>query len=286
MGALAHKHSDIPVDPPQARGFPPEIVEMIVAHLKYDVPTLKACAATCFSWYCIAIPHIHRTLILREWTSNRFGNQLPNPLQSLFKFGLLPLVGRLQFKGTFAPGRWIVPAVFDSKNMRYFRAMVNLQELKIGDLDFSRFPTGFGKYLGHFAPTLRSVSLSWPNGTRRQLLDFFRLFPNLDDIEILCYDPRRGTYEALDHQLVPISGGLRGKLTLNVFNEVGLLEDIFAVFGGMRFTSMDLRGTRRVMRFVLDACADTLETLRIYPQDVYFPGEVFFTMRVPPLHLS
>ncbi|KAF9783267.1 hypothetical protein BJ322DRAFT_1110147 [Thelephora terrestris] len=271
MGGLAHKHSDPPTDLPQRRSFPPEIVEMIIAHLKYDTATLKSCAATCFTWYRIAVPHVHRTLMLREWTSSKFGNQPSNPLLSSFKYGLLPFVEQLDFRGTFAPGHWDVPAVFDSRNMRYFRAMVNLQELKIGDLDFSKFPVGLGKYLGHFAPTLRSVALSWPKGTRRQLLDFFRLFPKLEDVEILCYDPKRSVSEPLDNQLVPISGGLRGRLTLNMFNEVGLLEDIAVAFGGMRFTSMDLRGTRRVMRFVLNACAHTLEILRIYPQDVFDP---------------
>ena len=170
-------------------------------------------------------------------------------------------------------GPWVVPAIFNSRDMRYFRAMVNLQELKIGELDFSKFPEGFGEYLGHFAPTLRSVSLSWPEGTRRQLLDFFRLFPKLDDIEISCYNPGRGSYEALDNQLIPINVGLRGKLALNLFGEVGLLEDMIVAFGGMRFTSMDLRKSRGI-RLLLDACAGTLETLRIYPEDIVleFPG--------------
>ena len=273
MGGLAHKHSDPPTDLPQRRSFPPEIVEMIIAHLKYDTATLKSCAATCFTWYRIAVPHVHRTLMLREWASSKFGNQPSNPLLSSFKYGLLPFVEQLDFRGTFAPGHWDVPAVFDSRNMRYFRAMVNLQELKIGDLDFSKFPVGLGKYLGHFAPTLRSVALSWPKGTRRQLLDFFMLFPKLENVGISRY-PEGVRYEPLDNKpIVPISGVLRGTLTLKEFGDVELLKDMTVAFGGMGFTCMDLKNTPRAMRFVLDACADTLETLCIYPPIKPYDGE-------------
>ena len=248
---------------------------MFIAHLKYDIPTLKACAATCFCWYNIAIPHLHRTLVLRGWTSKKYRNQRSDLLPSLFKLGLLPFVEQLQFWGAFS-------VIFDSKNTRYLRAMVNLQTLTIGDLNFSKFPAGFGKHLGHFAPTLRSVSLSWPEGTRRQLLDFFRLFPKLDDIEISCYDARRDAYERLDNKIVPTSGGFRGRLTLNMFGEEGLLEDMVIAFGGMRFTVMELRKSRE-MRLLLGACADTLEVLRISPEDMYYPianpSKVFFSPR-------
>ena len=249
---------------------------MIITHLEYDVQTLKACAAACFSWYNIAIPLIHRTLILRRWVSKKkFKHGRPNPLPSLLKYGLLPFVQRLQFTATISPARWIVGAVFDSRDLRYFPAMVNLQELKIEDLDFTLLPVGFEKSLGHFAPTLRSVALTRPNGTRRQLVDFFRLFPKLDDIEISRHYP---TWEVPDTQPIPISGGLRGRLTLTDFLEEELLEDIAIAFGGMRFTSMDLWRIRG-MRLLLEACSDTLETLCLDPHDEY-PNQYFLSERV------
>ena len=43
--------------------FPPEIVEMTVAQFE-DLGTLKACSLACRSWYIVAVPRIHRTLIL------------------------------------------------------------------------------------------------------------------------------------------------------------------------------------------------------------------------------
>lgn len=187
---------------------------------------------------------------------------------SLHKLGLLPFVKQLQFEKALFTVPWLATALSDSQSVRYFGALVNLQGLAIADLDFSKFPVGLGEYFGHFSPTLRSVALSCPTGTRRQLLDFFMLFPKLDDIKISYYHARPEVHEALDARLVPIAGGLRGRLILNGFGEEGLLKDIITAFGGIRFTSMDLQNVRGV-RLLLEACADTLETLNIYLDDVF-----------------
>ena len=251
---------------------------MFISRLTHDIPTLKACAATCLCWYRIATPHLHRTLMLQKWhidALNEYQNKRINPLPSLLELGFLAFVKHLEFKREILSDHWVDPDIFDSRSIRYFHAMVNLQELKIADLDFAKFRTGFEKYLGHFSPTLRSVALSRPNGTRRQLLDFFRLFPKLDDIEISCYDPRWDTHEALGDQLVPITGGLRGRLTLDTFGEEELLKEMIVAFGGMRFTSMDLRDVLRGMPLLLEACGDTLKTLRISMDDIPHPCKVF-----------
>ena len=47
-------------------------------------------------------------------------------------------------------------------------------------------------------------------------------------------------------------------------------------FGGLRFRHMDLFRVRRV-RLLLDACTETLETLKLYPSDPY--GEEFLKRR-------
>ena len=140
--------------------------------------------------------------------------------------------------------------------MRYLRALVNLQDLTIADLDFSKFPVGAWKYIGHLLPTLQSVELSRPNGTRRQLLDFLRLFPKLDDIKISYYRAMPEACEPLDTQLIPIRGGLRGRLILRWFDEQGLSKDTVTVFGGMWFTSMNLRDVRGC-----DSCWRPAQTL-------------------------
>ena len=239
---------------------------MIIAHLIHDIATLKACAATCFSWYNIATPHLHHTLIFRGWSTDasyKYLYRYLSPLAPLHKLGLLPFVKQVRFEGA----TWVTPSIFDSRSMRYFRALVNLQDLAITDLDFSEFPTGAGRYFGHFSPTLRSVALRSPGGTCRQLLDFFRLFPKLDDIEISYYHARPQAHEALDTHLVPIRGGLRGRLILRRFDSRKLLEDMIIAFGGMRFTFMSLQNVRGA-QLLLNTCAATLETLHIHPDDI------------------
>lgn len=173
---------------------------------------------------------------------------------------------------------WVTPVVFDSRNMQYFRAMVNLQELRIADLDFSKFPAGFGEHLGHFSPTLRSIALDRPNGSRRQLLGFFVLFPALDDIEISSYYARQDWHEALASKITPIGGGLQGRLTLHTFAGEGLLKDMIVAFGGFRFTSMDLQNVQG-MSLLLEACANTLETLRLHLDYRPRPCKRFFYSR-------
>lgn len=270
-GVLAHENPDTPSGPHQPHWFLPEIIEMIIVHLAYDTPTLKACAATCFSWYNVATPYLYHTLTLRRWSKDISHNHL-NPLVYLDKLGLLPFVKRVQFEKALFAVPWVVPSLFHSQNTQHFSALANLQDLAIADLDFSTFPAGPGEYFAHFSPTLRSVALSCPKGTRRQILDFFKLFPKLDDIKISYYHARPEAYEALDTQLIPIRGGLRGRLTLRGFGEEGLLKDIIVAFGGIRFTSMDLRNVRG-MRLLLEACADTLETVNILPDSIFQRGK-------------
>ena len=207
-GTLARRNSDPSVGSRHPRWFPSEIVEMIIAHLTYDIPTLKACAATCFAWYNVATPHLHYTLTLRWWSADTSHKHV-NPLAALYKLGLLPFVQQVRFEPAPSTIPLVVPAIFDSRSMRYFGALTNLQDLAIAHLYFSKFPAGVGEYLGHLSPTLRSVALSCPKGTRRQLLGFFRLFPKLDNIKIAHYQGDTAqTHEALDTHLTPIGGGL------------------------------------------------------------------------------
>ena len=267
---LAHDDSDTPEDSHQPHRFPPEIVEMIFVCLIHDTAALKACAATCFTWYNVAISHLHHTLTLHQWSTETSHKYL-NPLASLHKLGLLSFVKQLQFEKALFGVPWFADALSDSHSVQYFSGLVNLQDLTIADLDFSKFPMGLGQYFGHSSPTLRSVALSCPKGTRRQLLDFFRLFPKLDDIKISYYLARPDTHVP-DAQAIPIRGGLRGRLVLDSFGDEGLLKDMIAAFGGMRFTSMDLQDVRGV-QLLLEACADTLEELRIHPDNIHERGK-------------
>ena len=109
----------------------------------------------------------------------------------------------------------------------------------------------------------------------------------LDDIEMRRYWAVPPEYEASDSQLVPAGGGPRGQLILwKMFDDEGLLRDMAATFGGLRFTSMDLQDNLRGIGFLLKACAYTLETLCLRLQNdapdrcegAFNPWGIFLTL--------
>ena len=61
------------------------------------------------------------------------------------------------------------------------------------------------------------------------------------------------------------------------------MKDMVASFGGLRFRSMELFKAKCV-RLLLGACAETLETLRLYPTDSY--GEELFKRKADENELN
>ena len=130
---------------------------------------------------------------------------------------------------------------------------------------------------GHFSPTLRFLALREPTGSSRQILYFIGLFPNLQDLKLHYFLPADEQESTDDEMLVPLSiPPLQGRLTLTCFTRENLVEGVIAHFGGLRFRYMDLFRVKCVP-LLLDACAETLETLRLYPTDPY--GEEFLEKR-------
>ena len=120
------------------------------------------------------------------------------------------------------------------------------------------------QYFGNFLPTLRSLSFREPKGSCRQILFFIGQFQYLEDLKLLdCVLD----YMRRDPTLVPpFTPPLRGRLTVKFSKRVRLLTDMIHLLGGIRFRHMvlfDVGG----MQLLLDACAETLETLRIYWSD-------------------
>ena len=225
---------------------------------------------TCYSWYIAAVPHLHHSLT----TDNKFvyptdKYRWPKPLQKSYKLGLLPLVKRLRIRLGWCPAVGFTPELVGKRTLRYFSALTNLQELGIDDLQVSSFMPEIQQLFGHFAPTLRFLALKEPIGSSRQILYLIGLFPNLQDLK-LCYpSPREERESMVDADLVPLCvPQLQGRLTLTCFTREKLVKDMIALFGGLRFRRMDLFRVKCV-RLLLDACADTLELLRLYPTDIY-----------------
>ena len=75
-------------------GFPWKLSKSSLPILySYDVSSLLAYSLTCYSWYLVAIPHLHHALITGAWPLCLDNKSLtPGPLQYSHKFALLPLV--------------------------------------------------------------------------------------------------------------------------------------------------------------------------------------------------
>jgi hypothetical protein len=255
-------------------------VELIISHLIYDMHTLITCSATCYSWYIAAVPHLHHTLTIDDdYVSIRLRKKYiwPRPLRNSYKLGLLPLVKQFRIRMGSRQFNQFTPKWLGRRTLSYFSALTNLQELGIDYLQVSSFMPNIRRRFGHLAPTLRFLALKEPKGSCRQILYFIGLFPNLQDLKLHYSLPRSEQESAADETLVPLSTPpLRGRLTLTCFTRETLLKEMIFLFGGLPFRQMDLFGVKCV-RLLLDACVDTLETLRLYPTDVC--GEEFLKRR-------
>ena len=199
-----------------------------------------------------------------------------DPLPALHELGLLPLVKKVQFPRVEYQRHWGAPEIFGSEGMRHFSALANVQDLVIAGLDMHTFAPGVTveNYFGHFSPTLRSIVLSELRGPPQKLLDLLGLFPKLDDIKILCYNSGVEAHNTVFTERAQIRGSLRGKLEFDRSLNQPLLKEIIPLFGGMRFTSMDL-GSVEGVQLLLDACAETLQTLCFRPICLLRSGKIF-----------
>ena len=225
---------------------------------------------TCYSWYIAAVPHLHHSLTTDNnplpWVGERY--LWPGPLQNSYELGLLPLVKRFRIRLDDYPYNKFT---LDDHTLRYFSALTNLQELGIDHLRIPDFMPDIQRCFGHLAPTLRFLALKEPEGSCRQILYFIGLFPNLQDLKLFYQSPIEEREGTADVELVPLSTPpLCGRLTLTHFTRARLVELMIALFGGLHFRHMDLFRVKCV-RLLLGACAETLETLRLYSTD--FSGE-------------
>lgn len=158
--------------------------------------------------------------------------------------------------------------MFGSRELRHFSAFTNVQRLKLERVDIFRFFPEVARYFGQFSPTLQSIALFAPHCTPRQLTYFLSLFSNLDDIEIRGFSLPLKTSPC--GELVPVSAPkLRGRLVVASFREVEIWEDLIASCDGLRFRAMDLRMVGGCAPVLLEACSETLETLRFFPVDAF-----------------
>jgi hypothetical protein len=249
--------------------LPSKIVESILAHLTYDLDTLKRCSLTCRSWYIIAVPHIHHTLILKDKVLDTVDCKL-KLLSRLHKLGLTHLVKEIRVGQLAGPNGWFGPQAFRPNDHIQFCTFKNVHTLRIQGLNIDRFMPGVEYYFYQFSPTLRSISLYYPTcRSPRHLPYFLSLFPNLDNVEIRQFFT--SNLPIPDNELSLFSSPtFRGQLTLHDFSSTEAWAYLLSVSAGLRFRDMVLRKVGACAPMLLKACAKTLETVRFYVTDV--PG--------------
>ena len=254
------KPSTTPSSP--ATRLPLELVEMIIAYLIYDTPSLRACTLTCYSWYIAAVPHLHYILIISDSWGQKF--QWPNPLRHMHTLGLLPFVKTLWVSKFH--NRAFSPKWFNRYTRHRFSALNNVQRLMMDYLDIPSFMPRIRQYFGHFMPTVEELCLENPIGSSRQIIYFIGLFERLESLNL---NYNRFDFEEPPDDLMlfpPFVPPLWGWLKLRSIRRVGVLKDMIDLFGGLRFHLMDLSDVDG-MPLLLHACAETLETLQLNPTD-------------------
>jgi len=187
----------------------------------------------------------------------------------MHKLGVLPLVKKFQVleAGPRCSVDGFSPKRLDSRTLRQFSALSNVQELGLDRLNIPQFMPHVRRSFGHFLPTVRSLTLREPKGSRRHTIYFIGLFQHLEDLKLLFQWPYSQEEPVDDLTLIPpFAPPLRGSLTLACFTRVALLKDMIDLFEGIRFRHMDLYAVAGIS-LLLDACAETLETLRLHPAD-------------------
>ena len=241
---------------------------MIIAHLIYDTSSLLACSLTCFSWYIVSVPHLHHTLATHS-RRRTLDPKAPwfRPLLNANRLGLLPFVKKFLVERLVFPSDNFARNRFNWYTLRHFSALTNVQELAIDDLDIPSFMPTIRRYFGHFSPTVRSLALRTPTGSRRQIIFFIGLFQHLEDLKLLNGTSVSWESEpADDPMLLPLfAPPLRGRLVMTRFG-AGFLREMIDLLGGVGFRNMALSYVDET-QLLLNTCAKTLETLRLYPTD-------------------
>lgn len=241
--------------------FPQELCDYFIDHLHDDTNSLRSCGLVCKAWAPPARYHIFHTVYLPSkerlirW-SQIFDTSECSPSH---------IVKRLTLS------EWFSPAVMEEhKLMDHFRSFDNVQELYLRRFDFGNFQ---GKpledYFGHFVSSLRWLEFNWAMTSNPvDLIHMVSLLLNVDDLGIMgLHAGSEGFGEILGHPLVSPTFRGRLRLSTNTHTAGGFISGLVGLPSGVNFQSLylwfenteDFRHADRL----LEACAETLETLEI-----------------------
>lgn len=261
-------------------GLPQELVDRIMEMLHSDLRTLKTCSLTCKAMFASTRHLIHRTLRLNPQNNQSiltpeeklrylrwdYHDSELRFLSYLGERGFLQYVQevRIRMGSTLFTPDILIP------HLDHFRTLNRVHSLTIESYDGVVWLNHHRSSFIHFYPTLTSLTLHHPLNHYRCILQFALQFPNLEN---LCIEGLRSeNWIRSDLTIPPIvdkSPPLRGHLRLAGPDFVvrWLTEFAWEIPNGINFRSVELQSVFwNQAQQILNACADTLDTLIISPR--------------------
>lgn len=186
----------------------------------------------------------------------------PKPLQELNEGDLLLLVRCFKIKPCFNLKN------FGEHNIQHFSALKNLQELEIDHLQLSSFMPNIKGYFDHF-PKLKTLILGEPKATCWEILYFVGLFQTLQDLRLCNFDCTEEDETEDCLSLIPPLIPPLQHLVLERIKGEKFVDGMIKVYKMLDIRCMGLQWVQlECIQWLLDACAGTLETLRLNPADL------------------
>jgi hypothetical protein len=234
--------------------LPPEIIDLIVDHLRDEPIALKACCVISKSWIPWARIHLFASVEFHAQKSHieLWKKAFPDPSNSPAH-----LTRSLTIRG--------IPAATatDADDGGWIRAFHNLVHLHLEALGQGDRKASLVAFHG-LSPTLRSLRLV---SVSPEVLDLICSFPLLEDLALLPIGNGRATWS-----IPSTSPKLTGSLNLDAIEEARpAICRLLDLPDGLRFTKItvaSLDADAKLTTDLVSRCSDTLESLSI---DDYFP---------------
>ena len=239
--------------------LPPEILDLIIDHLRGETTTLRACCLVSKPWIPRTRKHLfaHVKFYTQKSHIERWKEIFPDPSNSpAYHTRYLSIRGVPTITTADADvGGWI----------HTFHCVVNLGLDTLGR-DDSKFALSL---LHGFSPILKSLTLTYTSIPPSGIFNFACSFPLLEDLALLS----RGHEGMVDGWRTPLtSPKLTGSLYLGMkWGIRSTVRRLLDLPGGLHFskiTTLCLDEDVGSTTDLLSRCSDTLEYLRIY----YLPG--------------
>jgi hypothetical protein len=249
-------------------GLPQELVDHIMDMLRGDFRTLTACSLTCKAMFVSTRHHIHHTLrlivrknmsFLAQGERIRYDAEL-RYMSFLGERGLLHYTRQVYIR---IPGRFTPHALLP--HLHYFQSLDRVHTLTIEHYYPITWANHFETCFSHFYPTLTSLTLRFPLGYYRLLLQFALQFPKLENLCLEWHEERTDpdlTLPFITNKSPPLRGHLR---LVGIDTVVKLPMDFLRELpNGINFRSVELEEYfGRTAQDLVDGCARTLEDLTI-----------------------